>query len=427
MINLVYEHTLVKNEFYNIEHPCWPNGVPKDNKEIFSKIAWHVPVEKLPELYIWHSDVKPNVNIYSLLDLENNILPVNERYIFPIYLFCNLYFKHYKNIPIPIPERVVNDIKNNKACLLIMRHFEAEGLCRDGRVDMIKYQAEYYKFNLNKIIFVDASNGIEDIMAKVGIKALCYNRWQIHMPDSINIAQKQINNVQQSVLSKQLRPKKFLNFNRIPKLHRAYLVDKLITKGLDKQGIVTFGTKTWDNKPLEFTNKYAEFKSLQAVAPLKYDSDDIYKDNITDITPEAQLKCYFDIVSETLHDSEKNTIVFFSEKTWKPILGFQPFVLNSHPYSLKTLKKLGYKTFSDFIDESYDEVEDNTARINKVIEVIEHICSISDAELSDMLYNMYPILEHNYNFHLQVIEREKEGKYLFSRILNEWDNEVVLA
>jgi hypothetical protein len=40
MINLVYEHTLIKDRHYNVEYPCWPNGVPKDDKEIFFKMAW---------------------------------------------------------------------------------------------------------------------------------------------------------------------------------------------------------------------------------------------------------------------------------------------------------------------------------------------------------------------------------------------------
>ena len=38
---------------------------------------------------------------------------------------------------------------------------------------------------------------------------------------------------------------------------------------------------------------------------------------------------------------------YLTEKTFKPILNMQPFVIVGNAYSLKMLKQLGYKTFGN--------------------------------------------------------------------------------
>ena len=54
---------------------------------------------------------------------------------------------------------------------------------------------------------------------------------------------------------------------------------------------------------------------------------------------------------------DKGTI-FISEKTWKPIMVGHPFIMVGNKNNLKFLKDLGYKTFDKWIDESYDDIED---------------------------------------------------------------------
>jgi hypothetical protein len=63
--------------------------------------------------------------------------------------------------------------------------------------------------------------------------------------------------------------------------------------------------------------------------------------------PKYQIEC----VAET--DVFSNS--WFTEKTARCLASGKPFVLFSGPDSLKTLKKFGFKTFNDVIDESYDD------------------------------------------------------------------------
>jgi hypothetical protein len=101
---------------------------------------------------------------------------------------------------------------------------------------------------------------------------------------------------------------------------------------------------------------------------------------------------YFSIVPETLFYEAGN---YISEKTLKPIAHLHPFVMLGRPHILKKLKKLGFKTFSDFWDESYDDIENNSDRIIAVYEIIKKLILVSNEEWDIMISKMAYILEHN--------------------------------
>ena len=94
------------------------------------------------------------------------------------------------------------------------------------------------------------------------------------------------------------------------------------------------------------------------------------------------------LVSET-HDTGDN---FITEKTWKPIIAGQVFVIHSKANCLEKLRQLGFKTFGDFIDESYDTEEDNTIRMHKIIETCLDIQKMDPKKLYESTQD---IREHN--------------------------------
>ena len=94
--------------------------------------------------------------------------------------------------------------------------------------------------------------------------------------------------------------------------------------------------------------------------------------------------------------------IHFTEKTIIPLNQRKPFLMLGGPYYLKHLKKLGFRTFSNFWDESYDNEVDNEIRMNMVIEIIKNINKKSLTELEDLRNEMMPILLHN----------EKQNAYL---------------
>lgn len=86
-----------------------------------------------------------------------------------------------------------------------------------------------------------------------------------------------------------------------------------------------------------------------------------------------------------------------SEKVIDAMNYRSPFVLVAPPYSLKYLKILGFKTFSGYWDESYDEEENHSERMKKIFKIIDFIDSLSFKELNTMYSSMSSILDHNRN------------------------------
>lgn len=87
---------------------------------------------------------------------------------------------------------------------------------------------------------------------------------------------------------------------------------------------------------------------------------------------------------------------YISEKTMLPIWYKKPFIVVGAPYSLEYMKKLGFKTFDDYWDESYDTTVNHTERLKKIMDVVDYIDSLSITQLKDIYMDMYEIIMHNF-------------------------------
>ena len=66
----------------------------------------------------------------------------------------------------------------------------------------------------------------------------------------------------------------------------------------------------------------------------------------------------------------------------------------NHPILIEGLKSLGYKTFSDYWSEDYDNV-DGEHKLEAIMNVIKQMSAKSLEELHEMYWDMMPILKHN--------------------------------
>lgn len=117
-------------------------------------------------------------------------------------------------------------------------------------------------------------------------------------------------------------------------------------------------------------------------------------------------KAYVDITVESTFFIDHT---HFSEKILKACLVKRPFIVVSGPKTLDVLKKLGFKTFWLWWNESYDNELDHYKRLNKIFELIEQIESMSYQELDNMLKNMEDVLEHNKQ---QLLMLDRSFKWL---------------
>tara|TARA_R110000868_G_scaffold411120_1_gene701875 strand:+ start:596 stop:1138 length:543 start_codon:yes stop_codon:yes gene_type:complete len=100
-----------------------------------------------------------------------------------------------------------------------------------------------------------------------------------------------------------------------------------------------------------------------------------------------------DIVTETAFNYPTP---YFSEKSIRPLLYKRMFVLVAPVGQLEMLKHHGYKTFSPFINEEYDNIADPFDRMTHIIAEIERLCSMPLDKIKKAMLQYKDILEHNY-------------------------------
>jgi hypothetical protein len=213
------------------------------------------------------------------------------------------------------------------------------------------------------------------------------------------------------------RPKKGLCFNRRMSHHRMILLSFLISDGFLDNSHISFDIEMIENdyfimdiidgemfvRDKKLKDKCVDgFRKMKKIKKKTIDVESIkgvwgfafeYK--------ESYINSYFSIVTETLFYQPGN---YISEKTWKPIQHLHPFVIVGRPGTLKYLKQIGFETFSDFWDESYDHIQDDRHRMEVVYELITKLLNLSNEEWDNMYSRLIPILEHNRNKLVSVTE-----------------------
>jgi hypothetical protein len=99
-------------------------------------------------------------------------------------------------------------------------------------------------------------------------------------------------------------------------------------------------------------------------------------------------------VSETVYFGRRKHL---TEKTFKPIALGMPFVLSAPAGSLVYLKQYGFKTFDTVWDESYDEVQDDTKRCDRLSQLLKTLDQQNEQEKNKMFKKCIPIIEYNWN------------------------------
>lgn len=117
-------------------------------------------------------------------------------------------------------------------------------------------------------------------------------------------------------------------------------------------------------------------------------------------------KPYNDYFLEIVAETDILTTSWITEKTVKNLYIGKPFILMSGHGSLKKLRQLGFKTFSPWIDESYDTEPNVYLRLEAIKQEIDRLASISIDQLLTMNTEMSLIFKHN---------RVEYGKYINSR------------
>lgn len=215
--------------------------------------------------------------------------------------------------------------------------------------------------------------------------------------------------------------KKFLSYNGMFRYHRSAIIYLLECFDLLDKGYVSYNIR--GNVPdnlVEYVHKVLSYNT--EVNHLMEDNIDkllalpekIFLDDPSEkLATHPGDACYyedtyFSIVTETSFPFMKFHYGDFgpqltdvgrilSEKIFKPIGMKHPFIVVSNYKTLELLRTLGYKTFSPWIDESYDLIKDDAARLLAIAKEAKRLCELNGQELIEFLDNCKEICEYNRN------------------------------
>lgn len=199
--------------------------------------------------------------------------------------------------------------------------------------------------------------------------------------------------------------KLYINFNRRHRSHRLALLMLLY-----KNDLLELGYNSFDHTLENYNNSYlksvVDFKDIDfpdceemsKLFPLHIDTNN-FKPNLAYTNPQSikpyMLDSLISLVTETNY--LKNEPRFLTEKCFKPIAYQQPFIMVSAPNTLTFLRELGYKTFDNVIDESYDTEINDSLRLIKIVNEIKRLSLLTNKELLSFKQEALGIVKYNYN------------------------------
>jgi hypothetical protein len=201
--------------------------------------------------------------------------------------------------------------------------------------------------------------------------------------------------------------KKFTFLNRVPKNHRIYLYEAFKKASILNEFYYSINAENNPEYPESITieDTIVDYQTL-----IKLGKIDVYDKSFCSIITESE---YY---SGTFGYSYKS--IFFTEKTIKPIINYQPFIIAGGAHSLKKLKEMGFQTFSKYWDESYDDEIDDKKRLDKIIETVHFVNSFSNQQINDIYKEIIPILENNYNIYKKFNNNKYNINFFFKEPYN---------
>lgn len=313
-----------------------------------------------------------------------------------------------KSLFLYLSEKYLNDLRNRKALLLLDSSFE--GYQTPWLWDWFHKECNSYGISPECIVYVTGNmivgdiydewvdkNGITERLFVIGyphfeldVAMNCLNKFQEGQPlptFSEHLEYKSKNEI-----------KTFSCLNKRIRQHRVWFYNYLYHSGLLSKGLISMNVfdkhgYQWEGKVMSMETIENISKSLPLLVYNKKNNeldDNFY---INRFNPEICLDTYVSVVSEA-HCGDSDQTLFLSEKIFKPIATRHPFMVMGNRWSIKKMKEIGYKTFDNLIDQTYDDLPTHE-RLLSLIESIKKIENIQDK--LGWFKEFETDLEHNYN------------------------------
>jgi len=229
------------------------------------------------------------------------------------------------------------------------------------------------------------------------------------------------------IYEKTNKPYKFLFLNGKSRPHRKYLLEKLRLAGLLDQALWT----NLDSSPancnwltLRVNNENLLRRSMpvhclpsqyeleeyrhriESIPPYKFIKSYLFNNTFGEmyIDPTPYIDTYFSVVGESAFNYPYS---FRTEKLWKPVVIGHPFIVASSEGYYRDLHNQGFRTFGHLIDESFDQIASSQARIERIEQVVQDLCS---QDLVSFLGAARDVCEYNQH-HLVELRQTKMKEF----------------
>ena len=367
--------------------------------------------------YIKMLELVNNDGIYNqcLSPLENfDLVDDNLNLLF-------LDYDHFVHNNILFDENVLDSIRNNKLHLVIDRRGELIG---NSDINIVKKKLQSYQLNTN-VSFISMNLGSKHKMEVGFDQQLVECSWRV--PEVLD----NVDDFYFNDLSTFTKTHKFICLNGTFTPWRLSIVDKILNGKLDSKSLISMLNKCDNKKESMISQTKESFKDVDVDSlsktidrlPIIFDRtsqelmDDVQKINPMLVDKDYILnlkKSFFSLVTESdIHPFYKNNHYKITEKTYK-VISFHPFIIIGGCGILKYLKSLGFKTFSEMFDESYDDIQDDCDRINFIYQEVKRLCEMDEDELHKIYTSVIPKIKHNY----QVLKNINTEEMIVNLIKN---------
>jgi hypothetical protein len=198
------------------------------------------------------------------------------------------------------------------------------------------------------------------------------------------------------------KPYKYLFLNGRYRPQRRALINSLEEQGLLEHALWT--CLDGQDRPVRLLPEHYEVEQFQAnmhtATGTGFVKNQLFNNLWGEIyiKPEPYIDTYFSLVTETVFNYPYS---FRTEKTAKPITMGHPFIVAANRGFYRDLRNLGFQTFGHIIDESFDSVDSDQDRLERIVAVVKDLCSqdleqFSTAAASVCKYNQQHLqLLHN--------------------------------
>lgn len=228
--------------------------------------------------------------------------------------------------------------------------------------------------------------------------------------------QENIEAQQHDVYAESKKPYQYLFLNGRARPHRKYLLEHLPLAQALWTSLDT-GNGCLHNLPPEYEVDRYNKNSVSGSGFLKsqlFGSEwgDIY------INPRAYTDTYFSVVTETVFDYAHS---FRTEKIWKPIFMAHPWIAVANAGYYRDIRNLGFQTYGHLIDESFDSIDNNQDRLQRIRDVIIDLLS---QDLGQFLQAAQTVSKYNQQ-HMLAVSQQVQAQFpqTFLEFVNRYFNE----